>query len=94
MTGSHAERPSKTDAALEFSRCPNRRLYSRAHSGYVTYEVFEEHLRAGQDVRVIDKETGQDVTALVVANQISERIRQGKLRPSLERLIRILLDAN
>lgn len=44
----------------------NRRLYSKTDSQHVSFGRILEIIQCGDDVRVIDKETGTDITAAIL----------------------------
>ena len=48
-------------------RYPNRKLYDTGAKQYITLEGIADLVRAGQDVRVVDYATGDDLTALTLA---------------------------
>ncbi|MCX8071561.1 MAG: transcriptional regulator [Candidatus Binatia bacterium] len=60
-------------------RYGNRKLYDTSTSRYVTLEGIARLVRAGEDVRVVDNETGEDLTAVTFAQIIFEE--QKKPRP-------------
>jgi polyhydroxyalkanoate synthesis repressor PhaR len=45
----------------------NRKLYDTFTRRYVTLDVIAELLRRGDDVRVVDRTTGQDITAVTLS---------------------------
>lgn len=63
-------------------RYGNRKLYDTQASRYVTLEGIADLVRAGEDVRVVDNETGEDLTAVTFAQIIFEE--QKKPRPLLQ----------
>ena len=54
-------------------RYPNRKLYDTDAKSYVTLDEVTEMIRAGQDVHVIDHETGDDLTTLTLSQIILEQ---------------------
>lgn len=73
----------------------NRRLYDTSESRYVTQEELEGAIRGGQDVRVVDAKTGEDLTQSTLAQIILEGRRAAGLLPVplLLQLIRMNDDA-
>ena len=67
--------------AYVIKRYANRKLYDPQKSQYVTLEELEEMIRAGREIAVIDATTGEDLTAMVLAQIILEKARSR--RPSL-----------
>ena len=48
----------------------NRRLYDTAESRYVTLEELAASVRAGAEVRVVDAQTGDDLTQTVLLQMV------------------------
>lgn len=69
----------------------NRRLYDTDWSRYITLEELAERIRGGDDVRVVDAKSGDDLTQSVLAQIILESRGAAKLLPSslLMQLIRM-----
>ncbi len=53
----------------------NRRLYDATNSRYVNLEDVAQILRNGQEVRVVDAATGQDITRLILTQIIVENAK-------------------
>ncbi len=53
-------------------RYANRKLYDTQHSRYVTLEQISEMIRAGDDVKIIDNKSKQDMTSVTLAQIIFE----------------------
>ncbi len=71
-------------------RYGNRKLYDTSESRYVTLEEIARYVRDGEDVTVVENETGEDLTALAFAQIIleEERRKSGFLSlPVLRQLI-------
>ncbi|GIW43048.1 MAG: hypothetical protein KatS3mg077_0330 [Candidatus Binatia bacterium] len=60
-------------------RYGNRKLYDTTTSRYITLEGIAHLVRQGEDVRIVDNETGEDLTAVTFAQIIFEE--QKKPRP-------------
>ena len=73
----------------------NRRLYDTARSRYITLEDLGEVVRAGEEVRVVDAKTGEDLTTSTLAQIIIESRGAARLLPVplLVQLIRMGDDA-
>src|SRR3989454_7926739 len=67
--------------AYIIKRYANRKLYDPQESRYVTLEELEEMIRAGREIAVTDATTGEDLTAMVLAQIILEKARSR--RPTL-----------
>jgi polyhydroxyalkanoate synthesis repressor PhaR len=53
-------------------RYGNRKLYDTQASRYVTLDRIAEMVRAGRDLRIVDNDTGEDLTAVIFAQIIFE----------------------
>ncbi len=60
-------------------RYENRKLYDTATSAYVTLEDVEGWVRQGQALKIIDQQTGEDLTSRTLARIVLE---QEKVDPS------------
>jgi polyhydroxyalkanoate synthesis repressor PhaR len=54
-------------------RYPNRKLYDTTAKQYITLEGIAELIRQGEEVRVVDYATGEDLTALILTQIIFEQ---------------------
>lgn len=76
---------------LELRKYPNRRYYDTTRSRHVTLEEIQTLIRDGNEIRVTDSKSGEDITAKVLAQIILE-LDTPKLHifpvPLLHRLIR------
>ncbi|GAC1584276.1 MAG: hypothetical protein NVS3B20_14280 [Polyangiales bacterium] len=73
----------------------NRRLYDTKQSRYITLEELAEKIRQGQDARVIDAKTGDDLTQATLTQIILESHGAARLLPVplLMHLVRMSDDA-
>jgi len=55
----------------------SRKLYDTEESRYVPLQEIRDWIRGGQELRVVDSRTGQDVTAQTLAQLIYEDERRG-----------------
>lgn len=53
-------------------RYANRKLYDTQHSRYVTLDQISEMIRAGDDVKIIDNKSKEDLTSVTLAQIIFE----------------------
>ncbi len=58
-----------------FKKYANRRLYDTEHSKYVTLGAVAERIRAGQQVKIIEAKTKEDVTAFILTQIVLEQAR-------------------
>jgi len=59
-------------SSVVIKKYPNRRLYDTSAGKYVNLEDVATLIRKGQDVRVIDARTGEDLTRVVLTQIITE----------------------
>ncbi len=57
-------------------RYSNRKMYDTQASAYVTLEMVAELVRGGDELRIIDNDTGQDLTAVTFAQIIFEEAKR------------------
>jgi polyhydroxyalkanoate synthesis repressor PhaR len=57
-------------------RYGNRKLYDTQESRYVTLEAIAAFVKAGEEVRVLDNDSGEDLTAVTFAQIILEEERR------------------
>jgi polyhydroxyalkanoate synthesis repressor PhaR len=62
-------------------RYANRKLYNTQTSRYITLKGISELIEAGEDVRVIENETGQDITNVALSQILVDSERQGREVP-------------
>lgn len=73
-------------------RYGNRKLYDTRASRYVTLDGVAEFIRTGEDLRIVDNDTGDDITIVTFAQIIFEEAKRknGALGlPVLRRLIQV-----
>jgi len=73
-------------------RYENRKLYDAGARRYVTLEELARLVGSGSELRVVDRRTGEDITALVLAQVVLEGIKQRTAdipHQVLSRLIRL-----
>jgi polyhydroxyalkanoate synthesis repressor PhaR len=54
-------------------RYPNRKLYDTDKSAYVTLDEIESMVKAGEELRIIDNTSGEDITKATLAHIIFEQ---------------------
>jgi polyhydroxyalkanoate synthesis repressor PhaR len=57
-------------------RYGNRKLYDTSESRYVTLDEIGRWVKAGEDVRILENDTGEDLTAVTFAQIILEEERR------------------
>ncbi len=62
-------------------RYSNRKLYDTEGKRYITLEGIAELIRQGEDVAVIENDTGEDLTAVTLSQIIFEQQKRGSHAP-------------
>lgn len=62
---------------LLVKRYPNRKLYNTETKSYITLEDIAQAIRSGQDVEIIDNETGNEITHQILNQVIFEEGKKG-----------------
>src|SRR5688572_17913227 len=62
-------------------RYANRKLYDTQRSRYVTLEQIAEMIRAGEDVKIVDNNSKDDLTAITLAQIIFEEEKKRSFMP-------------
>jgi polyhydroxyalkanoate synthesis repressor PhaR len=62
-------------------RYANRKLYDTEHSRYVTLEQISEMIRAGDDVKIVDNKSKEDLTSVTLAQIIFEEEKKHSFMP-------------
>src|SRR3989442_15145937 len=60
-------------------RYGNRKLYDTSESRYVTLDEIGRWVKAGEDVKILENDTGEDLTAVTFAQIILEEERKSGL---------------
>jgi len=58
----------------------NRKLYDTRTSQYVTLDNLADLVRAGHDIRVVDRDTGNDITQVVLSQIVLTEEKRGPQR--------------
>ncbi len=80
-----------TPSTILIKKYGNRRLYDTSSSRYVNLEDLAAHIRAGQDVRVVDVKSGQDLTRVVLTQIITEDAKDKPTGLPLELLRQLII---
>lgn len=56
---------------IEVTKYGNRKLYSKTSSEYLTLGALRDKIKAGNEVKVTDHETGADITDKVLASVVT-----------------------
>jgi polyhydroxyalkanoate synthesis repressor PhaR len=67
--------------AVLIKRYANRKLYNTATSRYITLKVIGELIEAGDEVRVIDNESGEDITSITLSQILVDTERSNRSVP-------------
>ncbi|MEM7008565.1 MAG: polyhydroxyalkanoate synthesis regulator DNA-binding domain-containing protein [Thermodesulfobacteriota bacterium] len=57
---------------ITIKKYSNRRLYDSTNKGYVTFEDIASLIREGSEIKVIDSQSGEDITKLILIQVILE----------------------
>src|SRR3984885_315925 len=71
-------------------RYQNRKLYDTHESSYVTLDEIAKMIKSGEDLRVIDNKTKNDITAATLTQLLYETERKAKIKPSVDMLKEII----
>lgn len=71
-------------------RYQNRKLYDTHESSYVTLDEIAKMIKSGEDLKVIDNKTKNDITAATLTQLLYESERKAKSQPSVELLKEII----
>ena len=63
--------------AVLIKRYANRKLYNTESSRYITLKGISELVRDNKDIRVVDNETGKDITPIILSQILVDDQRQG-----------------
>lgn len=69
---------SEADGPITIKKYANRRLYNTATSSYVTLENLAEMVKSGEDFKVYDAKSGDDITKSVLTQIIFEEEAKGE----------------
>jgi len=71
-------------------RYQNRKLYDTHESSYVTLDEIAKMIKAGEELRVIDNKTKNDITAATLTQLLYESERKAKTQPAVDLLKEII----
>ena len=71
-------------------RYQNRKLYDTHESSYVTLDEIAKMIKGGENLRVIDNKTKNDITAATLTQLLYESERRAKTQPSVALLKEII----
>jgi polyhydroxyalkanoate synthesis repressor PhaR len=67
--------------AVLIKRYANRKLYNTQSSRYITLKGIADLLESGEDVRVIDNESGEDITSITLSQILVDTERANRAVP-------------
>ena len=67
--------------AILIKRYANRKLYNTQTSRYITLKGIAELIESGREVRVIDNETGEDITSVTLSQILVDSERTNRTVP-------------
>src|SRR5262249_10930244 len=68
--------PDRARMGRLVKRYGNRKLYDTSESRYVTLDEIGRWVKAGEDVKILENDTGEDLTAVTFAQIILEEERR------------------
>src|ERR1043166_6885281 len=71
-------------------RYADRKLYDTEHSRYVTLDQISEMIRAGDDVKIVDNKTKEDLTTVTLAAIIFEEEKKQRSFLRLNGMLNII----
>jgi polyhydroxyalkanoate synthesis repressor PhaR len=77
MATSNATRKSGSDDVVTIKKYANRRLYDTGKSSYITLDDLAKMVRDGQEFRVLDAKSDEDITHNVLTQIIMEEEQRG-----------------
>lgn len=82
-------------ATVLIKKYGNRRLYDTSDSRYVTLDELAQKIRSGADLRIVDAQTGEDLTQATLTQIVLETGHAAKFLPTqlLTQMIRLSDDA-
>jgi polyhydroxyalkanoate synthesis repressor PhaR len=82
-------------ASVLIKKYGNRRLYDTGESRYITLDELASKIRAGSDVRIVDAQSGEDLTQATLVQVVLEAGNAAKFLPVqlLTQMIRLSDDA-
>ena len=83
-TEDQANVESPTDSSpgvVLIKRYANRKLYNTATSRYITLKGIADLIEAGDEVRVVDNETGEDITSVTLSQILVDNERANRRVP-------------
>src|SRR5271165_4254411 len=81
-------------ATIVIKKYPNRRLYDTAASRYINLEDIAGFIRDGKDVRVVDAQTGEDLTRVTLTQIIMDDAKQQPTGLPLELLRQLIISSD
>ncbi len=73
--------PAAPQATKVIKRYANRKLYDTERSCYVTLEEISAMIKRGEEVRVVDNKSGEDLSAVTLAQIIFEEEKKSSKMP-------------
>lgn len=77
--------------AILIKRYANRKLYNTESSRYITLKGISELVREGREIRVIDNESGDDITPIILSQILVDDQKQARDEPISGRVLSELI---
>jgi polyhydroxyalkanoate synthesis repressor PhaR len=75
------ESTDPSQSAVLIKRYANRKLYNTATSRYITLKGIADLIEDGEEVRVVDNETGEDITSVTLSQILVDTERSNRRVP-------------
>ena len=76
-----SQAPAERAALRQIKKYANRKFYDTEEKRYVSLSHIASLVREGEDIQVVENETGDDITGLVLSQILREQERQGDFLP-------------
>ncbi|MBI2059820.1 MAG: phasin family protein [Nitrospirae bacterium] len=73
-----APKETQEEEARIIKRYPNRKLYDTSRSKYIKLDEIADLIREGQEIRIIDNDTDEDLTSVILTQVIYEEQKKKK----------------
>ncbi len=76
-----SQAPAERAALRQIKKYANRKFYDTEEKRYVSLSHIASLVREGEEIQVVDNETGENITGLVLSQILREQERQGDFLP-------------
>jgi polyhydroxyalkanoate synthesis repressor PhaR len=72
------QKAATSEGPRVIKRYANRKLYDLRESCYITHDDIARMVRAGEDLKIIDNKTGEDLTGVTLSQILFDREKEGR----------------